>query len=91
MYQLRLESEECTFNFPFCSPQFADLSGNGLTDLLLTSHEGLYGFNQVHHVGAGPLQALVACLVVAVGATYLTAVAGGSSGRRKMRSTDRTD
>lgn len=67
---------------------YADLNGNGLTDILLVTHDGVYGYNQVHHVGSGPLQGLVVCLVVAMAATYLTAVVPG--GKRK-RSTERTD
>ncbi|GLI67342.1 hypothetical protein VaNZ11_011416 [Volvox africanus] len=83
-----------------------DFSGDGLNDIILVTHNGLYGYVQVPHLAGGmSLSALLLTLVVALGLVYFTqhydpmgsqgsgGVGGGGAGRRtaKLRSTDYVD
>ncbi|EIE27009.1 hypothetical protein COCSUDRAFT_83568 [Coccomyxa subellipsoidea C-169] len=72
--------------------QILDFNGDGLNDIVLVSHDGLYGWAQVRHPGGVPFAVLIACLIVAMAVVYFTQQAGPERGRtKKGRSTDRVD
>ncbi|KAK9916603.1 hypothetical protein WJX75_004756 [Coccomyxa subellipsoidea] len=72
--------------------QIADFNGDGLNDIILVSHDGLYGWAQVRHPGGVPFAVLIACLIVAMAVVYFTQQAGPGRGKaKKGRSTDRVD
>lgn len=67
-----------------------DFAGNGLTDLLLVTKEGVYGFQLVKNMGAGmPYATMLGGLLIAVVVVFATQQ-GPLSGH-KARSTDRID
>ncbi|CAG9467181.1 unnamed protein product [Pedinophyceae sp. YPF-701] len=66
-----------------------DFDGNGLSDLLLMTQDGLYALAQVPTPGGLPFQALVACLMVAMVAVFWQNQGGSGGGR--LRSTERAD
>ncbi|BDA41145.1 hypothetical protein COCOBI_01-8000 [Coccomyxa sp. Obi] len=72
--------------------QIVDFNGDGLNDIILASHDGLYGWAQVRHPGGVPFAVLIACLIVAMAVVYFTQQVGLSGGKaKKGRSTDRVD
>ena len=63
---------------------------NGLTDVILVTKDGIYGFQLVKNMGAGmPYATMLGGLLVAVVAVFVTQQ-GPLSGH-KIRSTDRID
>ena len=68
----------------------ADFTGDGLTDLIMISNEGLFGYAQVRRPGGVPFSILLALLIVAMIAVYTTHQTG--AGKSLIaRSTDRVD
>ena len=71
--------------------QMADFNGDGLTDILLVAHGGIFGYAQVRRPGGVPFSALLALLIVAMAFVYMTHQAGPSKPAGAARSTDRVD
>lgn len=67
-----------------------DFAGNGLTDLLLATPDGVYGFQLVKNMGAGmPYATMLGGLLIAVVVVFVTQQ--GPLSDQKIRSTDRID
>eukprot|EP00892_Ulva_mutabilis_P008601 jgi/Ulvmu1/6112/UM027_0090.1 len=67
-----------------------DFAGHGLTDVLLVTKDGVYGFQLVKNMGAGmPYATMLGGLLVAVVAVFVTQQ--GPLAGQKIRSTDRID
>lgn len=68
-----------------------DFNGDTLTDVLLVTRNGLYGYGQVRHPTGVPFAALLASLIVAMAVVYFTHQTGSKSGPKSGRATDRVD
>lgn len=71
-----------------------DYNGDGLNDLILVAHEGIFGYQQVHHMGGLHLSALMLTMIIAMGVVYYTQQYEPSKSMargRKVRSTEYTD
>ena len=68
----------------------ADFTGDGLTDLIMTSKEGIFGYAQVRRPGGIPFSILLALLMIAMIAVYATHQTGAAKSS-VARSTDRVD
>ena len=68
----------------------ADFTGDGLTDVIMVSSEGIFGYAQVRRPGGVPFSILLALLIVAMIAVYATHQAGPQKSSIS-RSTDRID
>lgn len=69
-----------------------DFSGAGLTDLIAVTHDAVYGFRLVRHLGAAvPYATMLAALLVAVIVVFVTQQGPAAAGTDKIRSTDRID
>lgn len=70
----------------------ADFSGDGLVDVIVTTASGYFGLVQVRRPGGSPFGALVGTLIVVMVAIYLSqATSVARRGKKKYRSTDRTE
>jgi hypothetical protein len=75
---------------PVAPLQMADFTGDGLTDIILTSHNRIYGFQLVRHLGGAPPYAtMLAGLLIAVVVVFV--IQQGPSSQQRIRSTDRVD
>lgn len=73
------------------SPLIAgDFDSNGLTDIMLVSHTGIFGYTQVRRPGGVPFSALLVLLIMAMIWVYAT-YQGAPKFQKKGRSTDRID
>lgn len=69
--------------------QIADFNADGLTDVILVTHDGVFGYAQVRRPGGVPFSALLALLIIAMVFVYVTHQASPTA--KKGRSTDRVD
>lgn len=76
---------------PILPLQAVDFNGDTLTDVLLFTRNGLYGYGQVRHPTGVPFAALLASLIVAMAVVYFTHQTGSKSGTKSGRATDRVD
>jgi len=67
-----------------------DFNMDRFNDIILVSRDGVFGYAQVRSVGSVPFSALVACMIVAMTAVYITQQGPGTK-RKKGRSTERLD
>lgn len=68
----------------------ADFTGDGLTDVMVVSEEGIFGYAQVRRPGGVPFSILLALLIMAMIAVYTTHQTGPKASSL-ARSTDRVD
>lgn len=75
---------------PLGPPVVADLDGDGLNDLVFVTAGGVFGYAQRQRPGGAGLAALVAALLVAMGAVYWAQLDDplADARARKLRSTD---
>jgi len=73
--------------------QVVDFDGDGNSDIILLSRDGVYAFVQVRHIGGLPFTTLIGILLIAMAAVYFTQVQPQAKrqGGKKGRSTDRVD
>ena len=71
----------------------ADFNGDGLNDIILvTQHDGIYGYLQVPHYGSAVTSALLGCLIIAMGMLFFQYSSSfGTAKSRKLRSTELID
>uniref|UniRef100_A0A0D9VB08 FG-GAP repeat-containing protein n=1 Tax=Leersia perrieri TaxID=77586 RepID=A0A0D9VB08_9ORYZ len=65
-----------------------DFSGDGLTDIILVTSGGVYGFVQTRHPGALFFSTLVGCLIVAIGVIFVSLHLNSSNNSKPRASTD---
>lgn len=76
---------------PLAPPVVVDFTGDGLHDIIVTTHEGYFGYVQVRKPGGSPFGALVGALVVVMVAIYLSQATSAGRRGKPFRSTDRTE
>lgn len=76
---------------PLAPPVVVDFTGDGLNDVIVTTHEGYFGYVQVRRPGGSPFGALVGALVVVMVAVYLSQATSAGRRGKPFRSTDRTE
>ena len=69
----------------------ADFSGDGLSDIMLVSDEGIFAWSQVRRPGGLPFAVVVGAMLVAMVAIYFTHHGLGAKGVRRKRATERDD
>lgn len=75
---------------PVAPLQMADFTGDGLTDIILSTRQRIYGFQLVLRLGAAtPYATMLAGLLLAVVVVFV--IQQGPSSRQRIRSTDRVD
>lgn len=67
-----------------------DFNADGLTDVILCTHNGIFGYAQIRRPGGVPFSALLALLIVAMVFVYVTHQTSPTVAK-KGRSTDRVD
>ncbi|XP_015689377.1 uncharacterized protein LOC102718059 [Oryza brachyantha] len=65
-----------------------DFSGDGLTDIILVTSGGVYGFVQTRHPGALFFSTLVGCLIVVIGVIFVSLHLNSSNNGKPRASTD---
>uniref|UniRef100_A0A0E0MDH6 FG-GAP repeat-containing protein n=1 Tax=Oryza punctata TaxID=4537 RepID=A0A0E0MDH6_ORYPU len=65
-----------------------DFSGDGLTDIILVTSGGVYGFVQTRHPGALFFSTLVGCLIVVIGVIFVSLHLNSSNSGKPRASTD---
>jgi hypothetical protein len=65
-----------------------DFSGDGLTDVILVTSSGVYGFVQTRQPGALFFSTLVGCLIVVIGVVFVSLHQNSSNGGKPRSSTD---
>ncbi|KAI9109659.1 hypothetical protein K1719_019289 [Acacia pycnantha] len=63
-----------------------DFSNDGLTDLILVTSSGVYGFVQTRHPGALFFSTLVGCLIVVMGVIFVTQHLNSAKGKPRSSS-----
>ncbi|XP_024389347.1 uncharacterized protein [Physcomitrium patens] len=62
---------------------YADFSGDGLNDLILVTHDGIYGFVQARRPGAILFSTLVGVLILVMGVIFVTQHLGTGKGKSR--------
>ena len=65
-----------------------DFNGDGLTDIILVTSGGVYGFVQTRHPGALFFSTLVGCLIVVIGVIFVSLHLNSSNSGKPRASTD---
>ena len=73
---------------PLAPIQALDYDGDGLTDLVLRTAQGVYCWRQHGRPGAMAFTFLMGCLIVAAGAAFLSVQPPGGARGGPKRSTD---
>lgn len=69
----------------------ADFSGDGLSDIMLVTDEGIFAWSQVRRPRGLPFAVLVGAMLVAMVTIYFTHHGLGAKGVRRQRATERED
>lgn len=63
-----------------------DFSNDGLTDLILVTSNGVYGFVQTRQPGALFFSTLVGCLIIVMGVLFISQYLNSSTGKPRLSS-----